>query len=84
MQQTQQAPARRGRPRTPAVIARDEQVYELIADGTGSRADLAAATGLDRPTIALCVQRLKHAGRIRKCPGDYTWVWVVDDGTPCP
>lgn len=75
---------RPGRPRLRATIARDEHVYELIADGTGSRAALAAATGLDRPTVALCVQRLKRAGRIRTCSDGGAMVWVVDDGTPCP
>jgi DNA-binding IclR family transcriptional regulator len=66
------------------VIARDEQVYDIIAGGTGSRAGLAEATGLDRPTVALCVQRLKKAGRIRTCSDGGQMVWVVDDGTPCP
>lgn len=80
----QQAPARRGRPRPANVIARDEHVYQLIASGTGSRAALAEATGLDRPTVALCVQRLKKAGRIRTCADGGQMVWVVDDGTPCP
>jgi hypothetical protein len=81
MQQTARRP---GRPRDPRVEARDELVYRLIADGTASRSALARATGFDRPTIALSVQRLKKAGRVRKCAGDDTWVWVIDDGTPCP
>ncbi|MDK1473624.1 hypothetical protein QNO07_09350 [Streptomyces sp. 549] len=81
----QQAPARRrGRPRPANVIARDEEVYGLIAGGTGSRAALARATGLDRPTVALCVQRLKKAGRIRTCADGGAMVWIVDNGAPCP
>lgn len=80
-----QGTARRpGRPRDPHVAARDEAVYQLIADGTASRAALAAALGLDRPTIALCVQRLKRAGRIRTCSSDGAIVWSVNDATPCP
>ena len=80
-----QVTARRpGRPRDPNVAARDEQVYQLIADGTGSRSGLAEATGLDRPTVALCVQRLKKAGRIRTCAVDGAIVWSVADDTPCP
>lgn len=75
---------RPGRPRDPQVQARDQQVYDLIADGTGSRAGLAEATGLDRPTVALCVQRLKKAGKIRTCSDGAQMVWVIDDGTPCP
>lgn len=81
MQETVRRP---GRPRNPQVTARDEQVYQLIAHGTGSRSALAAATGLDRPTIALSVQRLKKAGRIRTCAADGTIVWSIADDTPCP
>lgn len=81
MQQTTQR--RPGRPRDPQVAARDEQVYRLIADGTGSRSALAEATGLDRATIQLSCQRLQRAGRIRKCLAD-TIVWSVADDTPCP
>lgn len=81
MQETARRP---GRPRSPEVIARDEQIYRLIADGIGSRATLAAATGLDRPTVRGSVDRLKKAGRVRKCGGDDTWMWVIADDTPCP
>jgi predicted transcriptional regulator len=81
MQETARRP---GRPRSPEVIARDEAIYRLIADGTASRSALAAATGLDRPTVALCVKRLKNAGRIRRCEKGGMIVWAVDDGTPCP
>lgn len=81
----QQTAPRIGRPRSPEVIARDEQVYRLIAEGTNSRSELAAATALDRPTVALSVRRLKKAGRIRPCLGSNgATVWVVADGTPCP
>lgn len=80
----QQTAARRGRPRPVETIERDERIYKLIADGTGSRSALARATGLDRPTVALCVQRLKKAGRIRTCADGGAIVWSVADGTPCP
>jgi DNA-binding IclR family transcriptional regulator len=66
------------------VAARDEEVYRLIAGGTGSRSGLAEATGLDRPTVTLCVQRLKKAGRIRTCAVDGAIVWSIADDTPCP
>lgn len=82
MQSTAQR--RPGRPRDPHVAARDEQVYRLIADGTGSRAALAEALGLDRPTVQLCVQRLKRQGRIRTCAVDGVIVWSIADSTPCP
>lgn len=81
MQETARRP---GRPRSPEVIDRDEQVYRLITEGVGSRSGLAAATGLDRPTITGSVQRLKKAGRIRPCWDDGAPAWAVDDGTPCP
>jgi hypothetical protein len=81
MQQTARRP---GRPRDPQVAARDEAVYQLIAHGTGSRSALAAATGLDRPTIAGCTKRLKEAARIRTCWDGGAPAWVVNDGTPCP
>ncbi|MDX3311601.1 hypothetical protein P1S61_21555 [Streptomyces sp. ME08-AFT2] len=79
-----QGTARRpGRPRDPHVAARDETIYQLIADGTGTRSALAAATGLDRATVQLSCQRLHKAGRIRKCLAD-TIVWSPADDTPCP
>lgn len=81
MQETIRRP---GRPRDPQVTARDESIYQLIAEGTGSRSALAAATGYDRPTIALSVQRLKKAGRIRTCAVDGAIVWSIADNTPCP
>lgn len=81
MQQTARRP---GRPRNPAVIARDENIYQLITEGIASRSALAAATGLERPTIALSVQRLKRAGRIRQCLDHGAIVWSVADNTPCP
>lgn len=74
---------RPGRPRDPQVAARDETIYQLIADGTGSRSGLAEATGLDRPAVQLCVQRLKRQGRIRTCAVDGAIVWSIADGTPC-
>lgn len=76
---------RRGRPRDPQVIARDEQIYRLIAQGVESRSALAAATGHDRDTVYLSCKRLQKACRIRTCLGSNgAGVWVVDDGTPCP
>lgn len=81
MQETARRP---GRPRDPQVAARDEHIYRLIAQGTASRSALADATGYDRPTVALSVQRLKQQGRIRTCADGGTIVWSIADGTPCP
>lgn len=82
MQQTARRP---GRPRDPQVQARDEQVYQLIADGTRSRSQLAAATGHDRDAVYLSCKRLQAKGRIRQCLGaNGAVIWSVADGTPCP
>ncbi len=83
MQQT--APRRVGRPRDPQVAARDEYIYRLIAEGTGSRSALAAASGHDREAVYLSCKRLERQGRVRKCLGSSgAPVWSVADGTPCP
>lgn len=81
-----QTTARRpGRPRSPEVIARDENIYQLIANGTDSRSALAAATGHDRDAVYLSCKRLQNQGRIRQCLGtNGTVIWSVADGTPCP
>lgn len=81
MQETARRP---GRPRDPQVIERDELVYQVITKGTASRSELAAATGLDRLTVAQCCSRLRKAGRIRHCPRNGGIGWAVNDGTPCP
>lgn len=83
MQQT--SPRRIGRPRDPQVAARDETIYQLIADGTASRSALAAATGHDRDAVYLSCKRLQNQGRIRQCLGSNgAVVWSVADDTPCP
>ena len=74
---------RPGRPRSPEVIARDERIYHLIAEGHSSRSDLAAKTGHDRATVYLSLQRLHKAGRIRQCLQRGGVVWSVADA-PCP
>jgi hypothetical protein len=81
-----QTTARRpGRPRSPEVIARDETIYQLIANGTDSRRALAAATGHDRDAVYLSCKRLQNQGRIRQCLGtNGTVIWSVADNTPCP
>ncbi|WP_328436856.1 hypothetical protein OHA71_06310 [Streptomyces sp. NBC_00444] len=84
MQQTT-TPRRVGRPRPPQVIARDEAIYQLIAQGTDSRSALAAASGHDRDAVYLSCKRLQAEGRIRQCLGSNgAVVWSVADGTPCP
>jgi len=78
-------PRRLGRPRDPQVEARDNQIYELIAQGTDSRSALATATGHHRDAVYLSCKRLQAAGRIRQCLGSNgAVVWSVADGVPCP
>jgi hypothetical protein len=82
MQQTARRP---GRPRDPQVEARDEAIYELIANGLASRRELAARTGFDREAVHLSCKRLQKQGRIRTCLGDNgAAVWSLADDTPCP
>lgn len=81
----QTTPRRVGRPRDPQVKARDESIYDLIANGTASRSALAAASGHDRDAVYLSCKRLQNQGRIRQCLGENgAVVWSVTDGTPCP
>ncbi|WP_329336041.1 hypothetical protein OG252_12970 [Streptomyces sp. NBC_01352] len=83
MQQT--TPRRVGRPRDPRVEARDERIYQLIAQGTDSRSGLAYASGHDRDAVYLSCKRLQNQGRIRQCLGSNgAVVWSIVDGTPCP
>lgn len=83
MQETARRP---GRPRDPRVIARDERIHALIADGVDSRSALAEASGHHRDAVHQSCKRLEAQGRIRKCWGEKSGsaVWVVADGTPCP
>lgn len=83
MQQT--SPRRVGRPRDPQVAARDEAIYQLIAEGIASRSALATASGHDRDAVFLSCKRLQNDGRIRQCLGPHgSVVWSVADDTPCP
>jgi hypothetical protein len=59
-----------GRPRDPHVAARDETIYRLIADGTGSRSALAATTGHNRDAVYLSCKRLQRDGRIQQALSD--------------
>jgi hypothetical protein len=82
MQQTARRP---GRPRNPAVIARDERIYQLITQGVDSRSALAQASGHDRDAVHLSCKRLQKQGRIRPCLGpNGAAVWSIADGAPCP
>lgn len=82
MRQDQRRP---GRPRDPAVKARDEAIYQLIADGTCSRSTLATASGHNHSAVYLSCKRLQALRLIRQCLGPTgNVIWVIADGTPCP
>lgn len=82
MQQTARRP---GRPRNPAVIARDERIYQLITQGVDSRRALAQASGHDRDAVHLSCKRLQKQGRIQPHLGpNGAAVWSIADITPCP
>jgi hypothetical protein len=76
-------PTRRGRPRDPQVAERDETIYQLLTDGPRSRGSIADATGHDRTTVRLSLQRLQRANRIRQCLINGAIVWAVPD-CDCP
>jgi DNA-binding CsgD family transcriptional regulator len=75
---------RRGRPRPANTIARDEEIYALLADGPRSRNSIATQLGLEKSLVYLALDRLRHTGRIRQCIQDSAIVWAIADGTPCP
>lgn len=84
MQETQQAERRRGRPRPAETIARDEQIFSLLAEGSSSRGQLARETGLSTDLVHLALRRLQRDGRVRQCLQGGVIVWSVADDTPCP
>lgn len=72
-----------GRPRDPAVVARDEAIYQMLVSGPRSRSAIAAASGHSRGTVYLSLIRLRQTGRVRQCLHHGSIVWAVI-GTPCP
>jgi len=75
----------RGRPRPLVTIDRDERIYALLTEhGPLSRNTIAAAVRLSSRLTYLALDRLRTAGRIRKCIGTGGGiVWAVIDGEPC-
>lgn len=75
MQETE--PRRLGRPRSAETLARDEQVYSLIAQGARSRGELADQMGLSAGIVALAIGRLRRAERVEQCLDRGRIVWAV-------
>lgn len=80
----QQTAPRRGRPRPAETIERDERIYQLLAEGSMSRGQLAQEANLTTDLVALALGRLRRDGRVRQCLDGGVIVWSVADGTPCP
>ncbi len=87
----EQAQGSRGRPRPEAVVARDEQVWEYLAQQHDngqlvgkSREEVAAATGLEGKQVYLSFYRLKRDGRIVKggAAGAQKWTAIVPEEHP--
>lgn len=82
----------RGRPRPESVVARDEQIWNYLAqqhteDGqlaAKSREEVATATGLEGKQVYLSFYRLKRDGRIVKggAAGAQKWTAVVPEEHP--
>lgn len=84
MQETSQEERRRGRPRPAETKERDERIYNLLAEGSRSRGQLARETVLSTDLVHLALRRLQRDGRVRQCLQGGVIVWSVADGTPCP
>lgn len=79
----EQSPAnRRGRPRPPAVIERDEQVFNALTSPM-TRDQLAEASQVPKEKVYLSMFRLRDAGRIRRERQGGNHVWSrVEPATP--
>lgn len=77
---------RRGRPRPPENIERDELVYDLLTrSGPLTRNEIADHLGLTVSLTYLALDRLRRDGRIRRClKADSSSVWSVGTEKPCP
>lgn len=77
---------RRGRPRPPENIERDEQVYSLLKrQGPLTRNEVAERLGLTVSLTYLALDRLRRDGRIRRClKADSSSVWSIGTEQPCP
>lgn len=77
---------RKGRPRSPETIERDEKIVELLdSDGPLSRNRIAERLGISRSLTSIAINRLKDTGRVRRCVDDEGQnVWTTKVEEPCP
>lgn len=73
------APRRRGRPRTPETIDRDERVLTALRQGgPQTKEQLVAQIGLKPSLVYLALWRLKRVGSVERTSSDAArYVWRV-------
>jgi predicted Rossmann fold nucleotide-binding protein DprA/Smf involved in DNA uptake len=72
------ATRRRGRPRSPEAVARDEQVLTALKDGPLSKAQLVEQLQLQPQHVYLSLWRLRREGRVvRESGGAERHSWRV-------
>lgn len=78
--------SRKGRPRSPETIERDQQILAILnREGPLTRNDLATRLGISRSLTSIAINRLKDSGHVRRCVGDDgSNVWTTAVEEPCP
>jgi DNA-binding MarR family transcriptional regulator len=77
--------ARKGRPRSPETIARDDAIMMLLRSGPKTRNALAARLGISKSLTSIAINRLKDAELIKRCVGeDGEPLWTSKIEEPCP
>jgi predicted Rossmann fold nucleotide-binding protein DprA/Smf involved in DNA uptake len=72
------APRRRGRPRSPDAVGRDEQVLTALVAGPRTKAQLVEELGLPPQRVYLSLWRLRREGRVvRESGGVERHSWRV-------
>jgi predicted Rossmann fold nucleotide-binding protein DprA/Smf involved in DNA uptake len=62
--------ARRGRPRSPEVVERDDAVYAVLTAGPATREQVAEAVGITPSAAYLSLWRLKRDEKIKRVEGN--------------
>lgn len=62
--------ARRGRPRSPEVVERDDAVYAVLVDGPKTREQVAEAVGITPSAAYLSLWRLKRDDLVKRVAGN--------------
>jgi predicted transcriptional regulator len=73
--------------RPPAVTNRDEEVYDFLKEhGKQTRNQVAEALSLSKSLTYLSLDRLRKAGRVKRCmsedSNDLQWTSATEE--PCP